>query len=72
MAQLAAEQALFGEQSLTERFGGLTGRELQEKVFAIHQAGLGFATTLSQQLLFLTRPDTDTSGIRRAHCTLVH
>ena len=35
----SAERALWGEQSLTERFGGLSGRELQEKVFAIYQAG---------------------------------
>ena len=32
--------ALWGAKSLTERFGSLTGRELQDKVFEIYQAGL--------------------------------
>ena len=33
-----AENALWGEQSLKERFGDLQGRELQERLFGLYQA----------------------------------
>lgn len=36
-----AAKALWGTSSLKERFGKLSGRELQEKVFEMYQAGSG-------------------------------
>ena len=37
-AAASAASALWGEGSLAERFGGLSGRELQEHLFQMYQA----------------------------------
>jgi len=41
MAAAESQNALWGEKSLSERFGGLTGRALQDQIFMIYQA-IGF------------------------------
>ena len=38
MAAAQSQNALWGEKSLSERFGGLTGRALQDQIFGIYQA----------------------------------
>ena len=46
----AASEALFGQRSLSERFGDLKGRELQEKIFSMYQARLAMLFVLFARL----------------------